>query len=101
MILCDRQKKWQGKGDSSEMVRDIQDSARKPWRKAYAAASVRLAVPVLVRILRTCVATVLGLMYSPSAISRLLLPAARRRSTSTSRWDRSSREEGAAGGSGV
>ena len=46
---------------------------------------MRLAVPVLVRMLRTCVATVLRLMQRASAISRLLFPAAIKRSTSTSR----------------
>ncbi len=48
----------------------------KPWRMAYDAASVRLAQSVLVRMLRTCVATVLRLMNRASAMSRLLLPAA-------------------------
>jgi hypothetical protein len=46
---------------------------------------VRLALSVLLRMLRTCVATVLRLMPKASAMPRLLLPMAKSRSTSTSR----------------
>jgi len=58
----------------------------RPCRAALAAASVRLAAPVLVRMLVTWWATVRRLMTSSSATSRLFLPSARSRRTSTSRW---------------
>ncbi len=45
-----------------------------------------LAAPVLVRMLVTWWATVRRLMTSSSATSRLFLPSARSRRTSTSRW---------------
>src|ERR1044071_3873693 len=88
------------------MLSRIFYSAGKPWRRAYAAASVRLAVPVLVRMLRTCVATVLRLMHRASAMSLLLFPEATRRSTSVSRWLKPSGEVheavgAVAGGGGV
>ena len=49
------------------------------------AAWVRLAAPVFIRMLRTWLAAVLPLMWRRAPISWLLRPAARRRSTSSSR----------------
>src|SRR6185369_4462901 len=52
---------------------------------ANAAASVRLVEWVLLRMLRTWLATVFGLTNSSAAICRLLLPAATKLNTWTSR----------------
>ena len=62
------------------------------------AASVRLAVLVLFMMLETWLATVLSVMISSSAISRLLLPAATSRSTSISRGLKPSGYSGARSG---
>ena len=58
---------------------------RRCRRCAKALASTRLAVPVLAKMLVTCLATVLELMTRASAIWGLLRPAARSRRTSSSR----------------
>jgi len=52
-----------------QMGANVFHSASMPQRMAYAAASVRFVLPVLARMLRTCVATVLRLMHRVSAIS--------------------------------
>ena len=57
---------------------------------------MRLAQPVLARMLRTCVATVFRLISSTIATSALPRPIARRRSTSSSRAVRLSGEVGVA-----
>ena len=59
-------------------------------------AAARVDRPSLVKMLLTCRATVFSLMPSSSAIARLVLPVATRRSTSTSRAV-SARGSGAAG----
>lgn len=57
----------------------------KALRIANAAASVRFAEPVLARMLRTWLATVLGLTKSSAAICRLPLPVAPSRNTCATR----------------
>ena len=59
--------------------------AVRPFSAAYAAASVRLAVLVLLRMFLTWLPTVRKLMKSSSAISLSVLPKAISRMTSTSR----------------
>ena len=68
---------------------------------ALAAASPRLATPSLPRMLDTWTLAVLGEMNSSAAISRLLRPAATRRSTSSSRSVRPSSPPPAPGSPGA
>jgi hypothetical protein len=65
-----------------------------PSRWATAAASTRVWVPSLPRMLDTCTVAVLGLMKSASAIWRLVRPAATSASTSRSRGVRPSASSG-------
>ena len=61
----------------------------RPCLDAYTPASERLVAPILLSLLPTWVSTVRMAIMSSSAISRSVLPLlTRRRTTSTSRWER-------------
>ncbi len=61
------------------------EAPARPWSRATRAASVRVETPSLPRMLLTWTPAVDSLMKSPSAISRLVRPAATSASTSRSR----------------
>ena len=77
--------RWLGKGVEMRGQCTPPESLVRPFKAAYVAASVRLAVAVLLSMLLTWLPTVLKLMQSSSAISRSVLPAATNRMTYTSR----------------
>ena len=82
--------RWLGKGVEMRGQCTPPESLVRPFKAAYVAASVRLAVAVLLSMLLTWLPTVRKLMKSSSAISRSVLPPHMSCRTSTSRCVRPS-----------